>query len=201
MTAPWRIDWPDQGGEALAVILPGLRYDAGMPLLAMAGDEMARRGVAVARVAFSYADDAGFMGRPEAGQIRQITADGVAIMAAVAARHQGPLWLIGKSLGTISMMGRGPFDGGATHTRHIWLTPSLIGTGLAGVMARQGGFCLIGSRDPARDQAVMLHRPPHLRVAEIAGADHGWNGDGDLVARAAAALRGWLEGPESGRLS
>ncbi|MDO5605850.1 MAG: hypothetical protein Q4G25_11895 [Paracoccus sp. (in: a-proteobacteria)] len=64
MAAPWRIDWPDQGGEALAVILPGLRYDAGMPLLAMAGDEMARRGVAVARVAFSHADDAGFMGRP-----------------------------------------------------------------------------------------------------------------------------------------
>ena len=181
---------PASGGD-MAVALPGLVYGCDRPLLAGVRAVMESRGATVAALRFRYADNADFMALPEKAQIARIKTDGADILRVVRRLTPARLWLIGKSLGTISMAGMDAPD-----ARHIWLTPSLRGTGIGPVIQARGGFCLIGSRDPARDMAVALSNPPHLTVAEIAGADHSWESAGedagDILTPALAAVENWL---------
>lgn len=189
--ADWNARFTRETPERLAVLLPGLRYDCTRPLLAGAGDLLAARGYGLMRVAFHFADDAGFMAADEATQIARIHAAGAGILDAALRRGARDLVLVGKSLGTVAMAGMCP----PGQARHVWLTPSLIGTGLGPVVRARGGFVLIGDRDPALEAAEALRLLPGITLARIEGADHGWQGDDgrDVLIPALEALAAWLD--------
>lgn len=185
--AHWTILDDSAPGQDVALLLPGLRYGCDRPLLTGTAERLARHGLRPVRLRLTYADDPAFMALPEAEQIARIRQDGAAILAAVRTRRPGRVILCGKSLGTIAMAGMDPPPG----TPHLWLTPSLTGTGIAPVIAaRTPGLMVIGTRDPGLAAARALAGPA---LAVIKGADHAWDGEGrDVLTPALEAIENWL---------
>ncbi|MCY1127587.1 hypothetical protein OU426_12040 [Frigidibacter sp. RF13] len=190
-------------GRGLALILAGLTYRSDRPLLAMVAARAAVQGLARLRVDFSYADDPAFMAQEDEAQLARIEADGAALLGEALARSDGrPLWVAGKSLGTIAMGGM--MAAPPARALWLWLTPSLRGTYLMERMVLCPGpsFSLIGSRDPsaALCREAAYQGLPGLHHVEIRGTDHGWtHEDGPAAtagaeADAARALAGWLLG-------
>lgn len=189
-------------GTHLALVLPGLRYDATRPLCAQAAAEMTGRGADVLRFRFDYADDPDFMALPDDQALAALYADGAAILSGLPRHSYKSLTFIGKSLGTILMGGMSGRLPGQTAT-WVWMTPSLVQTGLAARVSRLPGphFSLIGSRDPslAASYGDDWAGRADMTQVEVAGMHHGWqHADGGAataegLARATEALTQWLD--------
>lgn len=178
-------------GKTLAIVLPGLRYSNAMPALHYTQQLMQARGADLLAVDYDYPTNAEFMAAPEAEQLDWIGADGRAIFsAALAAGRYDDIVVIGKSLGTIAMGRAIPEMPGLETARLVWLTPSLIDTGLAVQMTRcrQPGFVAIGTADP--NYAALQADGKTLHVLD--GLDHALDRPGDPAA-SAIALAGLLE--------
>ncbi len=188
----------------MALVLPGLRYGAERPLLRTVIDGFKARGCGIAQVNFTYTEDAAFMAADDATQFAQIASDGGDIVEeCLRSKDYRRIWLVGKSLGTLSMAGA-LLQGGYRRDRvfGIWLTPSLMGTPLLDQLLGQGHASLVvmGSEDPSNRPELIdpiLHAP-HLELRIVEGADHGFtHPDGakasdKAVEEAARAVRDWV---------
>ncbi|WPY94622.1 hypothetical protein T8T21_00420 [Limimaricola variabilis] len=140
-------------GRELAIVLPGLRNGCDRPLLQGTAALFERAGCDAARLAFDYAEDEAFLGAPGAEQFTPIAVDGRDVVAHLSAmRLYERVWLIDKSLGTLSM-GAALSAGlcAPERTRAIWLTPSLLGTPLLSWMGDWPGrgLAVLGTEDPS----------------------------------------------------
>ncbi|WP_432254628.1 hypothetical protein [Limimaricola sp. AA108-03] len=178
---PLRADFTAGKGRDLAVVLPGLRYGCDRPLLRGTAALFERAGCDMARLAFDYAEDEAFMTAPDAEQFARIAADGRDIGAHLSAmRAYERVWLIGKSLGTLSMgAALSAGIGASERTRAVWLTPSLLGTPLLSWMRNWPGVgvAVLGTEDPSNRPELLeaLGRQPGLTLRMVAGADHGFD--------------------------
>ncbi|MEZ5912946.1 MAG: hypothetical protein R3D84_12620 [Paracoccaceae bacterium] len=190
-------------GNGLALVLSGLRYGTDKPLLAAAADVLCRHGAALMTVDFAYAGDPEFSHLADEQQFHRIEADGRALLAQAVARcGPGPLWIAGKSLGTVAMGGMLAAPA-PPRVRWLWLTPSLSGTRLASQMVLCAGpsLSLIGSRDPsvALTRAPAYRDRPGMTHHECTGVDHGWTHEAGAAqtlqaeAWAAARIAEWSE--------
>ncbi len=168
-------------GRELAIVLPGLRYGCDRPLLHGTAALFERTGCDVARLEFDYAEDEAFLGAPDADQFARIAADGRDVVAHLSAmRPYERVWLIGKSLGTLTM-GAALSAGlcAPERTRAIWLTPSLLGTPLLSWMRDWPGreLAVLGTEDPSSRPELReaLGRQPGLTLHMVTGADHGFD--------------------------
>ena len=114
------------------------------------------------------------------------------------------VWLIGKSLGTLTM--GAVLSAGLCapeRTWAIWLTPSRLGTPLLSWMQDWPGtgLAVLGAEDPSSRPELReaLGRQPGLTLRMVTGADHGFDHvEGPdaaqrAVAEAIDAVREWRE--------
>ncbi len=202
-----------RSSTALAIVLPGLRYGADRPLLRGMVEVLSRRGFDLAVARFGHAEDAAFMAADEAAQIAQIAGDGRDILRACAPPGAyRRVWLVGKSLGTLAMAGA--LEGAAPDSpalAAIWLTPSLLGTGLLAQMLGQQhpSLVIMGTDDPNHtpEAVARLSAAAHVTLHLAPGANHGFDHAGGPVARDAALRRAidvadaWIGGLMAGPLA
>lgn len=152
-------DWqePVHPQAGLAIILPGKNYPATMPLLTFAGRAAQQHGWQVRAVSWTA---------PDLGPEEAIAWVGDQLDRAVGA-HDGPVIVIGKSLGTCAAARAAQCGYNA-----IWLTPLLhLPVFINGMAAHPGRQLLVGgSADPTWNLDVA--RSITSDVLEIEGANH-----------------------------
>ncbi len=184
----------DVAGRELAVVLPGLRYGCERPFLRDVTKIFEDRGCDIARIQFRYADDPEFLDADEETQLVRIASDGRDIITGLTAlRRYQRIWIIGKSLGTISM-GSAFSDSSLLKdsVRAIWLTPSLVGTPLLTQILEQGykSVVVIGTDDPSfRPELIApLKAATNIAFHSVEGANHGFqHADGTIASEAAVS--------------
>ncbi|WP_372573391.1 alpha/beta family hydrolase [Ruegeria jejuensis] len=185
-------DLSRQEGRELALIYPGLRYTCERPLLRSIAEVFERQGCDVLRLQFRYADDHRFLDAEDDAQFTEIFSDGQDILAhALTLGAYQRFWMIGKSLGTLSMAGAL-----AAHrqvlpdVRGIWLTPGLLKTPLAETLATLSlsSIMVLGTEDPCNLPELLA--PYEVRsdidLHLVEGMDHGFQHLDGLQAEAAA---------------
>ncbi|MEJ6393708.1 alpha/beta family hydrolase [Gymnodinialimonas sp. 2305UL16-5] len=197
-------------GAELAVILPGLRYTCDRPLLRDVAQVFQSRGCDIARVTFTYDDDPQFMKAEDGLQFDQLAADGRDIIDALLSRQPyDRVWIIGKSLGTLSMGGvlsEGHYSPQQVHA--IWLTPGLIETPLLDQLLAQPypSLAILGTEDSScrADIVDRLSASAHIAFHSISGADHAFgHADGpkasqDAVDQATRIVADWVTAHDAG---
>ncbi|MGN6332674.1 MAG: alpha/beta hydrolase [Motilibacteraceae bacterium] len=152
-------DWPAPVGPVagLAVLLPGKNYPSTMPLLTFAGRAARQHGWQVRAVSWTA---------PELHGPDAIAWVGEQLRQAVGP-HDGPVLVVGKSLGTCAAALAA--DRGY---EAVWLTPLLHLPLVVDAMARHRGRQLLvgGSADPTWD--LERARAVSADVVELEGADH-----------------------------
>ena len=194
----------DVAGSELAVILPGLRYGCERPLLSGVTGIFQDRGCDIARLIFNYSEDTGFLDADDDTQLAQIATDGCDIIGnLVGSKHYQRVWIIGKSLGTVSMgaaLSERTFP--TDCVRAVWLTPSLIGTPLSGQLLAQNhtSIVVIGTQDPSFRPELIdpLEAAPNVVVRPIQSANRGFEHSGgadasnEVVSEAVQAVATWV---------
>lgn len=181
-----------QSNGHLALILPGLGYNAHMPVLYYPTLLMLNRGADVLRVDYNYMT-AEFQQLTRQEQAEQIQADVVAAYtAAVAQRSYTHLTLIGKSIGTLAL-GHLLSSIPNLSARCVWLTPLLRNEQLRQQIAssRQPGLFVIGSADPHYDIQLLteLEKATGGSSLIIDKADHSLEITGNVIASIKAQER------------
>ena len=167
------------GSGRTAILLPGLDYDCGRPLLASMRRVFEALDATVWKIDLPYARRGTFEGVPRGKAIARIAADGGAIARWAMCAADGAIWLVGKSIGTIAMGGAleaMPAD--APLAGLVWLTPSPWVLGAAGHAARgaERSIVVIGTRDDAcRADLLGPVETAGARVAVVDGVDHAFD--------------------------
>ncbi|MFH1084766.1 MAG: hypothetical protein V1772_03245, partial [Chloroflexota bacterium] len=180
-----------QGGDHLALILPGRGYRATMPALYFPELALLARGADVLRVEYAYDREPAFERLSEAERDRWLRDDVLAALDAGLAQgacRQGgyrQLTLVGKSLGTLAIAHLLAGDPRCAAARCLWLTPVLIAPAVRAAMLTVGpsGLLVIGSADPFYEPALVdeLLRACHPASLVLAGADHSLELPSDLM--------------------
>ena len=169
----------------LAILYPGLGYNASMPLLYYPAQLLMARGADVLRVETTYSRRPDFLALSEAGQELWLKADALAAcQVGLAQARYERVTLVGKSIGTLAMgyvLAAWPDLPGL---ECIWLTPLLRNRTLRERFhqVRQRALLIIGAADS--------HYRPELLTEALAatggeslvipGADHSLELRGDL---------------------
>ena len=181
--------------RGLAVVFPGWRYTASMPLLAGAAEVMLELGFDVLRVEYDYPARGATLETPAGEQavMAAVRGDAEAVMRAVESLGDyRALVCVGKSLGTHALahlVSRAPLEA------LVWLTPPLAGLGASIAETQQRSLVVIGTADPHCDDALMAPlraREVTHRVLELEGANHALEIPGD-EAKTSAVQATWLE--------
>ncbi len=172
--------------EHLAILLPGMGYSAGMPLLYYPTYLMWANGADVLLAQYSYRQEDGFRNLDDDEQMRWILGDATALLeAAVGQRDYGQLTLIGKSIGTVSMGHLLATEASLPNLQAIWLTPLLHVDQVRRQIQQLGGRSLvvIGTADRFFDAAAVagIQETGHCELLTIEGADHGLNLADDVI--------------------
>ncbi|MCL6283647.1 hypothetical protein M3P21_08900 [Ruegeria sp. 2012CJ41-6] len=179
-------------GRELVLIYPGLRYTCDRPLLQCVAEVFARQGCDVLRLQFRYADDHRFLDAEDEAQFAEIFSDGQDILAhALTLGAYRRVWLIGKSLGTLSMAGALAAQAQAVpDVRGVWLTPGLLKTPLAETLSKQSlpSIMVLGTEDPCNLPELLdpYAARPDVALHLIEGVDHGFQHADGAQAEAAA---------------
>ena len=180
-------------GVGSAIILPGLGYTGDFPLLLALRQQLHNHVQHILVLDYDYRANTAFMAAEDRARLDWLACDGQAYLDQCLAMYgDAPIIIAGKSLGTICM---GGMSGQPLGSRSIWLTPSLIGTGLFGCIAATvgPGVTIIGTRDPTIDEvrAPAYSAMPNMSVFEAEGMDHAWthpNGEASMTARTNAVM-------------
>lgn len=195
----------DVAGRDLAVVLPGLRYGCERPLLRDVAEVFRDRGCDIARFKFRYSEEPDFLNADDEAQLAQIACDGRDIISGLMdpERYQR-IWIVGKSLGTISM-GAALSEPIFPHdcVRAVWLTPSLVGTPLLTQILAQShkSIVVIGTDDPSfRSEFIApLEATTNVAIHSVQGANHefehedGANASDVAVSEAVQVISDWVE--------
>ncbi|MCL3883478.1 hypothetical protein [Marivita sp. GX14005] len=194
----------DVGGSELAVVLPGLRYGYERPLLKRVTDIFQDRGCDIARLVFDYCEDSSFLEASDDRLFAQIALDGRDIVdTLLELKPYQSVWVIGKSLGTISMgaaLSERIFS--EKCVRAVWLTPSLIETPLLNQLLTHTheSILVIGTNDPSFKPELIapLEAAPNIVVCTVKNANHGFENPDDvaasdaMVSEAVEAVATWV---------
>ncbi len=163
----------DCPGEA-AVVFPGMRYTAGMPLLYYASRALFGNGLDVLSVGINYSRDPYFGDLSREDRAVLLSEDTDAVMRAAHERYARVRVILGKSLGTRAVA-HALRDNG-TVERAIWLTPIVSDEELLGKMMRVTcqSLLVIGTNDPFYDGDALerLGRTANFEILRVTGADH-----------------------------
>jgi hypothetical protein len=177
--------------RGLAVVFPGWRYTASMPLLARAAEVMLELGFDVLRVEYDYPARGATLetAAGEQAVLAGVRGDAEAVMRAVESLGDyRALVLVGKSLGTHALAHLVSLGADAAL---VWLTPPLAGLDASIAETQQRSLVVIGTADPHYDDALMAPLRARHRVLEIEDADHALEIAGD-EAKTSAAHATWL---------
>lgn len=199
-----------QEGETdhLAVILPGLGYNADMPLLHYPGHLLLQHGLDVLVVDYAYSRNPAFRAAAEPERAQWLLEDVTAAWDAVVTKRRYERYtLLGKSLGTLGMGHLVATKPELSMAGTIWLTPLLGETQLVDAMRGHRGRSLIaiGTADPAyvADALSTIQTETGGETIVVEGADHGLELPGDalgslrVVERVARAVDAFLESRET----
>lgn len=164
------------GGSELAVFLPGLGYRNSRPGLCFPQLLMRQRDADILTIDYEYDRNDVFLRATEAEQLEWIGADAkAALTAALDCGKHERYTIFGKSLGTIGMGWALPTLPRLADARLVWLTPSVVDTGLAQRMQhmRHKSLVVIGTLDPGfSKQLIDMLRRASCTVIVLEGADH-----------------------------
>jgi hypothetical protein len=133
----------------LAIVSPGLGYNADMPLLYYTTRVLTRQGADVLQLLYNYQSEA-FQSLSQEAQYQTIIADySAAYNAATTQRTYSRITLVGKSLGTLALGHLLTQQPKLKTASFIWLTPlfnnNLLRQQIASVKHR--GLFVIGTKD------------------------------------------------------
>jgi hypothetical protein len=138
-----------ESSNHLAIIFPGLGYNADMPLLYYTTNVLSKRGADVLQLRYTYQNEA-FQSLPEQAQYEKIVGDCTAAFSiAKQQREYSQITLVGKSLGTLAL-GHLLTQNDISSTKFVWLTPLLRNEYLRNqITSRQHqALFVIGTKDP-----------------------------------------------------
>ena len=160
----------------LALVFPGINYNADMPLLYYTTQVLQARGVDVLQLRPNYQDPA-FQNIPVEGRLSWMARDSRAgLEAGLAAGSYQQVILAGKSIGTLCMALLLAQSAGLDPSITLWLTPLLHDPLVVKAALEHSGpsFFLAGSRDETFDpqamQLIQERTPARAWIAE--SADH-----------------------------
>ncbi len=192
-----------QEGETqhLAILFPGIRYTADMPVLYYPGRLLLQRGADLLRVEYTYGWREGFAALPQAEQERWIASDAAAACeTGLAQRAYSRVTLVGKSIGTLAMGHLVTSERRPIQMRCVWLTPLLRSERLRAqiVQAKRPSLFVIGTGDghydPERLREVVEATQGESVV--IAQGDHSLEVPGSVL-RSLHALEEMMQAMEA----
>ncbi len=141
----------------LAIIFPGLGYNADMPLLYYTTRVLKNKGADVLQVRYNYQTKT-FQSLTDEEQYRHIINDAITVyITAREQHHYSQVTLIGKSLGTLALGHLLTTRAELSEATFIWLTPLFRNEELRKqIMAlRHHALFAIGTKDPHYDSKVL----------------------------------------------
>lgn len=176
----------------LAVVLPGLRYRSKMPALYYPTLQFQALGADVLLVDYRYDQEPDLAAMPDAERSAWWLADAAAAVdVGLAQRRYERVTLIGKSLGTGTMVSLLANDERLRTAEAVWLTPVLKKPGFPDLMkrCRQRGLIVIGTADPYYDPDILADLKRHgFQIKEVPDLNHGLECPGDAVRSAEAMV-------------
>lgn len=170
----------------LAVLFPGLGYNASMPLFYYSWQVLLARGADVLRVETAYNLRPDYQALADVDQARWLEADALAAArVGLAQRPYTQVTLLGKSLGTLAMGAVLAWRPDLPGLRCVWLTPLLRDRALREQIRRvpQRALFVIGTAD-SHYRAEYLAEVVQTSGGEsllIPGADHSLELRGDVA--------------------
>lgn len=169
----------------LAIIYPGLGYNASMPLLHYTARILTGRGADVLRVEYDYTRPE-YTALPQDERDRWFYADvNAAWRVALSRRPYEQVTLVGKSLGTLALGHLLAEAADVPHLRSIWLTPILRHELLYAQMMqiRHPAFLAIGTADHYYDPALLatLQKATGCEIMVLDGAKHSLECEDDIL--------------------
>jgi hypothetical protein len=138
-----------ESSNHLAIIFPGLGYNADMPLLYYTTSVLSKQGADVLQLRYTYQNEA-FQSLAEQAQYQKIIADCSAAHAvAIKQRSYSRITLVGKSLGTLAL-GHLLTQSDISSTKFVWLTPLFRNEPLRKQLTsrKHQALFVIGTKDP-----------------------------------------------------
>lgn len=190
----------------LALIWPGYGYGVDMPVLYYATRVAWLYGYDTLCVDVNYSEDPLYSAMTDQERNDLVNAEGDAVFTAAVSRNSySHLLLVGKSLGTFTMLHVLESQARARSAKCVWLTPVLTSdyfldhvTGLS-----PSSLFVIGDKDPyfSRDRLDRLVRFTGGQALVVPGATHDLDVEGDVFAsiealsRVMQGLSGFLGAP------
>jgi predicted alpha/beta-hydrolase family hydrolase len=171
----------------LAILAPGGRYTAYMPLLYYPMRLLLTLGADVLRIEYAYMDREAYQALPPSEQVRWLFTDvSAASRAALAQRPYQQVTLVGKSLGTLALGYLLATESALREAQAIWLTPLLWNDLWRSQVqqARPRSLFASGTADPHYDPAHLaeLQAATNGTVVLVEGANHSLEIEGDVRA-------------------
>jgi alpha/beta superfamily hydrolase len=175
LDVPYQLISQEGKSKQLAIILPGLGYTVQAPLLHYSTGIFLHKGFDVLQVNYQYLKEVyQEFSDEEMDEAVRIDAETV-ISEALAGSSYENFYIIGKSLGTISVSSELKRDF-FKNAKVIWLTPLIQREDVKQAMltSKQNGLCIIGDEDPFYDEKIFneLNQNRNLTLKLIQGADH-----------------------------
>jgi hypothetical protein len=173
--------------DHLAILVPGGRYTAHMPLLYYPMRLLLTLGADALRIEYAYMDRAEYQALPPAERMRWLFTDVTAASrAALAQRPYHQVTLVGKSLGTLAMGHLLTTENALQKAQAIWLTPLLWNDLWRSQVqrARPRSLFASGTADPHYDAAHLaeLQAATDGQAVLVEGANHSLEIEGDVMA-------------------
>jgi hypothetical protein len=175
----------DQNGAAksLALILPGLRYTCDMPLLYYTTELLLIQGFDILQL-WTESNDPDFQEASQLEQAQYLLEDSRALLeASNHGESYERLFLVGKSIGTLSMTFLLNMNVDLSNVHTIWLTPLLNLEPVAQAVQNLSGpaYFAGSSSDPTFDPGIVtqIQSMPNATLDVIIDADHSLEIPGD----------------------
>jgi len=173
--------------DHLAILVPGGRYTAYMPLLYYPLRLLLTLGADVLRIEYAYTGRADYQALPPAEQVRWLFTDvSAASRAALAQRPYQQVTLVGKSLGTLAMGYLLTTESALRKAQAVWLTPLLWNDLWRSQIqqVRPRSLFASGTADPHYDPAHLaeLQAATNGKAVVVEGANHSLEIEGDVMA-------------------
>lgn len=176
---------PEGPSDHLVILLPGLGYHCGMPLLYFGTSLALELGGRVLQVEYDYS---GRSRNFDAEFERHLLADVLASIGPELEQEWNKVTLIGKSLGTwalaILLDKKEELFARAGNVSCVWLTPLLRRERVVSAIREWEGESLvaIGTEDPYFDREAIdsLSRKSRARIWVVEGADHSLDMDSSV---------------------
>lgn len=175
------------GSHRLAIIWPGYGYRIDMPVLYYATRVALLYGYDTLCVGTNYSEDLLYLEMPdkERSELANTEAE-AAYAAATSGNSYSELLLMGKSLGTFTMLHVLESQAQAKETKCVWLTPVLTSDYLYEHVLRLSppSLFVIGDKDPyfSRERLDHLVRSARGHAFVVPGATHDLEVEGDVFA-------------------